>query len=264
MKSRLLAVAVVVMALAAAWRSTSAQNVSGMGMSVTLPVTCSVGTWTYLTSGTAGLYYCSGTNTWSVLSMLGGNIPTGGIIFIASGSCPTGYAEVSALNGKMIRGTVAANSNVGGTGGSDTITPAGTNSVPALTMNSYTPAGTNGTAAFTPAGTNAAITAGTPAGTNAASATTGNCAATNVAIGTGATNACKATAPNLAVSAQTFTGSALATHTHTFTGSGGTVPAETFTGTPAVLTGSVAAPAFTGTQVDSRAAYISLIGCAKS
>jgi hypothetical protein len=211
------------------------------------------------------LWLCTATNTWSQLGWASAaGVPTGAIIFVASGTCPSGYSEVAGLDGRMVRGTVAANGNVGGTGGSDTITPAGTNGAPALTMNSYTPAGTNGTAAFTPAGTNAAITAGTPAGTNSTSATTGNCAATNVAIGTGATNACKATAPNLSVTAQTFTGSALATHTHTFTGSSGTVPAETFTGSAAVLTGSVAAPTFTGTQFDNRAAYINLIGCSKS
>jgi hypothetical protein len=45
---------------------------------------------------------------------------------IDSGSCPAGYAEVAGLNGRTILGTVAANGNAGGTGGSATITPQGT------------------------------------------------------------------------------------------------------------------------------------------
>ncbi len=235
-------------------------------------------------------------STWTTIGWSTGGFTTGDIIFTAS-ACRTGFTEVSALNGRMVRGTVAANMNVGQTGGADAVTPtftgnavtssavsagtpAGTNSAPALTMNSYTPTGVNGTASFTPAGTNAAITAGTPAGTNGASATSGNCAATSIAAGTGATTACKATAPNLTVSAQTFTGSALATHTHTFTGSSGTVPAETFTGQAATLTGTVAAPTFTGSAlathahattatgtisaVDTRAAFLYLIACQKN
>lgn len=55
-----------------------------------------------------------------------GGIPSGAILIIVSGSCPTGYTEETSLNGKTLLGTLAANGNVGGTGGSDTITPAGT------------------------------------------------------------------------------------------------------------------------------------------
>jgi hypothetical protein len=56
-----------------------------------------------------------------------GGLPSGVIMFIDSGTCPAGWTEVTAFNGKTIFGTLAANSDVGGTGGSDTITPAGTN-----------------------------------------------------------------------------------------------------------------------------------------
>ncbi len=52
----------------------------------------------------------------------GTTIPSGLITFIAAGTCPTGWSEVSALNGKFLRGTLAANDDVGNTGGSDTIT----------------------------------------------------------------------------------------------------------------------------------------------
>lgn len=181
-------------------------------------------------------------------------VPSGAIIAITSGACATGWTEATDLAGKMLYGTIAANGDIGGTGGSDTVTPAGTNSAPAFTgsalgthlhgVGTYagaaasagTPAGTNSTSTVTPLGTIAwpagvptytgsqvtsgATTGGTPAGTNSTSATSGNCAATNIAAGTGSTTACKATAPNLTVTAQTFTGSALATHTHTVTASG--------------------------------------------
>lgn len=53
-------------------------------------------------------------------------LPTGIIILKTSGTCDTGWTEVTALNGKLLRGTVAANGNVGTTGGNSTITPAGT------------------------------------------------------------------------------------------------------------------------------------------
>src|SRR5258708_1968282 len=90
----------------------------------------------------------------------GPQIPTGAIILIDGtvlSSCPVGFTEIAALASKSLRGTVAANGDVGGGTGSDTATPVGTNSAPALTMNSYTPAGTNGSVSFTPAGTNGAI-----------------------------------------------------------------------------------------------------------
>ncbi len=185
------------------------------------------------------------------------SLPQGSIVLLITGSCPARTTEVSGLNGKMLRGTLSANGDVGTLGGNATVTPAGAVSQPTLTMNAYTPTGTVAAPTFTgspgtvpaevftggagtvpaqtftgapgtvPAqvftgssATTSAVSAGTPAGTNAATATSGNCAATNLAIGTGATTACKATAPNLAVPAETFTGSALSTHTHTLTATG--------------------------------------------
>ena len=65
-------------------------------------------------------------------------IGTGTIILIESGTCPTGFAEATALSGKVLVGTVDANSDVGTTGGADTITPAGTVAAPTF-------AGTAGT-----------------------------------------------------------------------------------------------------------------------
>lgn len=51
----------------------------------------------------------------------------GDIVIRLSGDCGTGFTEVAELADKMLRGTVAANLNQGGTGGSDTITPEGVN-----------------------------------------------------------------------------------------------------------------------------------------
>lgn len=188
-----------------------------------------------------GLYFCSNVNgTWNKVGWTTSAVPQGGIIFVASGACPTSYTEVTSLNGKMFRGTVSGNTDVGGTGGADSVTPVFTGSSGTIPAETFT-----GSSA-----TSSAVSAGTPAGTNGATATSGNCAATNLAIGTGATTACKATAPNLTVPAETFTGSALATHTHTLTATGtnGTV---SFT------------PAGTIAAVDNRPAYIKLIGCSK-
>lgn len=107
-------------------------------------------------------------------------VPAGMITFINSGTCPTGWTEVN-LGANYLLATVAANGDVGTTGGS------------------------NGTSS---------VSGGTPAGTNSATATTGNCSST-VKVGTSSSSACSATAPNLTVPAETFTGSALAPHSHT-------------------------------------------------
>lgn len=64
----------------------------------------------------------SGTAIVGVACGGGGSVPIGAIVFVISGSCPAGYAEVAALNGRMPVGTLAANANVGTTGGSDSIT----------------------------------------------------------------------------------------------------------------------------------------------
>jgi hypothetical protein len=62
-----------------------------------------------------------GDGTW--VAQAGGGLPAGVVVMVASGACPSGYTEVSALNGKMPLGTLDANANVGGTGGADNITP---------------------------------------------------------------------------------------------------------------------------------------------
>lgn len=195
-----------------------------------------------------------------------GLLPPGAIVLIISGTCPTGFTEVSALNGKFILGTVAANSNVGTSGGSASVTPTATSTTPTFTgtanqttssVSAGTPAGTNSTVAFTPAGTNATA-AFTPAGTNGtvtSGATSGGTPAGTVnATGTTAIVVTTGSGNNVAAQAHThtFTGNALATHTHsvpaeTFTGSAGTVPAEVFTGTAA----TIGAETFTGSALSA-------------
>ena len=168
-----------------------------MSVVTALPSTCTTSALV-VRSSDATLHICTSTNTWTQLGWSPNTVFPGGIVFIDTGTCPAGWTEVSGLNGRTVMGTVAANGNVGGTGGSDSVTPT-----------------------FTGASvTSSAVSAGTPAGTNGASATSGNCAATNILAGTGSGTACKAAAPNLTVTAQTFTGSALGTHTHTTTATG--------------------------------------------
>ena len=185
------------------------------------------------------------------------SLPSGVILPIVSGSCPAGTTENDSLAGVMLYGTTSANMDVGGTGGSNTVTPGGTNSTPTLAMNSYTPVGTNSTVSFTPAGTNAtasftpagnnsagtiswpagvptfsgasdttsSVSAGTPAGTNGTA--TLSSVGTKMVTTSGTTFAfttlagtASAASANITVPAETFTGAALAGHTHTVTPTG--------------------------------------------
>ncbi len=233
------------------------------------PATCNTGDKFYLTLTGGGVYLrCAGTNFWT---------PTlaPGLLYLSLAACPTGFVEVAGVNGKMLRGTVAANGNVGQSGGSDSVTPTFTGSAwsaPAIAWPVGVPTFT-GSAGTVPAqtftgssATSSAVSAGTPAGTNGASGTSGNCAATNIAAGTGSTTACKATAPNLTVTAQTFTGSALSTHTHTVTATGtnGTAaftPAGTVAWPGGVPTLGAYTPIGTISAVDTRAGYLNVIVC---
>lgn len=76
--------------------------------------------------------YCTGLGTAIKMAKYSdaGGIPVG-LIALSLTTCPTGWAEASALNGVMLRGTVAANGNVGTPGGADARTPAGTIAYPA-------------------------------------------------------------------------------------------------------------------------------------
>lgn len=92
------------------------------------PSTCITGDrYTYTSSGAADL--CTAPNTWI------SEIPSGLIGMVISGTCPAGWGEVAALNGVTVLGTLSANGDVGTTGGSDTITPAGVNAPNTTTGN---------------------------------------------------------------------------------------------------------------------------------
>lgn len=173
-------------------------------------------------------------------------VAPGQITLILSGTCPTGFSEVTALNGKTIIGTLAANGNVGTTGGSDTITPTGTVAAPVFTGAALP------THTHVLTGVTAASSAGTPTGTvGAINATATPTLTSAVAAGQNVANFVH-THP-----APTFTGISMPTHNHapgTLTNSG------VSGGTPS---GTNSAPTFTGASFDNRSAFIRVIFCSK-
>jgi len=214
-----------------------------------------------------GPYWCSAANTWSLIGE-----PAGLIGMVETGTCPTGYTQVTSIDGRMALATLAAHGDVGTTGGSDNITPAGTNSAPVFTGNledttdvsAGTPAGTNSAATFTG---NGAVLTGTvsqptfagDAVTAASTAATPDLVAADV-TGAGVSPVTTATGtvsqPTLSMdsytptgtnSAATFTGNALPTHEHEVT-----------------ATGTNSAPTFTGTQFDNRSGFMRVIFCKKA
>jgi len=92
----------------------------------TLPSTCTTGEGFFLTSSTSTrLHECTAENTWTSAASTSGQgaaLPSGAIVLILSGTCPAGFTQETALNGRFVLGTVAANGDVGTTGGSDSIT----------------------------------------------------------------------------------------------------------------------------------------------
>ncbi len=173
-------------------------------------------------------------------------VAPGQITLILSGTCPAGFSEVSALNGKTLVGTVAANGNVGTTGGADTITPVGTVAAPVFTG---TPLAGH---THTLTGLTANVSAGTPTGTVGSVNATATPALTSA-------NAAGQNVANFVHThpAPTFTGISMPTHNH---GPGTLANSATSAGTPA---GSNSAPAFTGTSLDNRSAFVRVIFCSK-
>lgn len=236
-------------------RRASSQALPGLTVGPVLPATCGQGASYLLTTGQAALYVCTATNTWATIS----GIPAGAILLVTAGSCPSDYAEVTALNGRMVRGTLAANGNVGTTSGSDAVTPTFTgNAIASTAVSAGTPAGTNSAPTFSGSalashahelpwqipstttsrqiavatfgqGTSRAATAVSAAGT-----------ATTTSAAVALSQAVTAGMPAGTVTAPTFTGSALGTHQHTTT-----------------ATGTISA-------VDTRSAYTHVLFCQKS
>lgn len=162
-----------------------------------------------------------------------------GSIIISLTSCPSGYNQVTALEGVTLRGTLLVNGDVGNTGGSDLLAATGTISAPTFTGNSVN---------------SSSVSGGTPSGTVSQPIFAGDAvASTKVSGGT----------PSGTVDAPVFTGTALGTHAHTegtltaaaqiFTGSSSTVGAQTFTGSSS----TVGAQTFTGSSSTVAAQTIS-------
>lgn len=205
-------------------------------------------------------------------------LSSGDIVIRLSGSCGAGFTEVTSLDGRMLRGTTIANSDAGGTGGSDTITPAGTVSQPTFTgdalgghahgTGTYATSAHAGTAVadhashthtytdvvnHTHVQTNNSATTGGLLGWGAADASTNNAQATGYStqnpaggVATGTTNGPGAT----------LTHSVTQPSAHTLSGSSESVSG----GTPA---GTVTQPTFTGAQFDNKPAFTKVILCQK-
>ena len=168
-----------------------------------------------------------------------GSLNTGDIVIRVSGACGTGFTEVATLSGKVVRGTTNANGDVGGTGGADTITPAGSVSAPTLTMNAIT-------SVINHTHTISITDPGHTHTQNVNSATTG---ATN---GYGVD-----TSTNTPTASGYSTASATTGITASSANPGGGVASITPTGT-------ASAPTFTGTQFSNLPAYTKVIFCEKS
>lgn len=206
-------------------------------------------------------------------------LPAGSIILKVSGTCPVGFSEVSALDGKTLFGTLNSHADVGGTGGNDSITPAGTNSTPVFIgsalgthahgVGTYATSAHSGTAvadhaSHTHTYTDVvnhthlqqyhSATTGPNTGPTTAPDTSSN---TPTSWGLATQN------PSGGVATGTTAGpSATLTHgvtqpsAHTVSGSSEAVSG----GTP---TGTNTAPVFTGTQFDNRSAFVKVIFCSK-
>lgn len=208
----------------------------------------------------------------------GGGVSAGDIVMRVSGSCGTGFTEVSAMDGVFPIGTLAANGNVGGTGGSDNITPAGTVSQPTFSGDALSghahATGTYATSAHsgTAVADHASHTHTYTDVVNHVHVQTNNSATTGGLLGWGAADTSTNTAQNTGYSTANPTGgvatgttngpSATLTHSvtqpndHTMSGSSQSVSG----GTPA---GTVSQPTFTGTQFDNRPAFKRVIFCQK-
>ena len=190
--------------------------------------------WSDTTTGTLKRYNGA---SWSEVGGGGSAVPTGSIVLIEAGACPSGYTEVSALNGRTLVGTLDANANVGTTGGADSITPAGTNGAPTFTGTPFSSV-INHTHPVTDPGHTHVITSQT--------ATTGS--ATSYEHGVIDTSSADTEASEVTASATTGV--------TTSNPAGGVASI-----TPA---GTNSAPVFTGTAFDNRSAFLRVIACKKT
>jgi hypothetical protein len=206
--------------------------------------------------------------------------PVGSIFLSVVATDPAvllGYGTWQAIGtGRVLVGLDAGNpqfDTLEKTGGALAVTPTGSNSAPALTMNPFTPAGTVAAPVFTGNSvTSSAVSPGTPAGTNSAPTFSGSALAAHahelplqivsntshrlLAQATFGSGTSRAAASAAAADSANTTSAAVALSQGVSAGTpAGTVSAPTFTGTvmgthqhTTTATGSNSAPAFTGTQ----------------
>lgn len=205
-------------------------------------------------------------------------LTSGDIVWRVSGPCGTGFTELSSMNGRTPIGTTTANGNLGTTGGSDTITPAGTNA--ALTF--------TGTAWSAPA---VSWPAGVPTHTGTTASFTGNASSCvvnhnhNLATGTGTTGNFSQVIGTVDTSSGGTGGTPTQTALGTLSGNPTANGAATCTpagsvsitaqgtiawpaGVPTIASytpaGTINTPTFTGTQFDNRSAFTRGIFCQKN
>lgn len=192
---------------------------------------CVTGTRVTQTTATLGqnIWTCIN-GAWAQQTGAGGagaSLPAGAIVLIVAGTCPSGFAEETALNGKTLLGTLAAGGDVGTTGGSDTLTPSGTVSSISAVINH-----THAVSVTDPGHTHVqqrhATTTGSLTGVTAA--------------------------PDASSSAPQAAGPATASGATGITAS---------TQNPAGAVSSIT-PTFTGTPADNRSAFVKVIFCRKT
>jgi hypothetical protein len=175
----------------------------------------------------------------------GGGVPSGAIVLIVSGTCAglgAGWTEEASLAGKFVLGTTNGAGDIGGTGGADSITPAGNNAGGAVDAHAGTAVADH--ASHTHTYTD--VVAHTHVVTSQ-TATTGG--ATSYEHGTLDTSSAEAEATEVTGStggANGTTAGPSATLAHSVTQPN----AHTFT-----------QPTWTGTQFDNRPAFLKVIFC---
>lgn len=190
-------------------------------------------------------FYSSG---WICLGAAAPPTPTGILAFVASGTCPSGWTEDTALDGNYVLSTTHAHGDVGTTGGSSSYTPTGTVTASTFTGTPATLTGSVAAPTFT--GVSATLTGSVAApsflgtlatltGSVTAPAFTGSSA--NVSFGSisfagsgGTTGATSGGTPAGTNTLGAFTEGVITwpVGVPAFNGSAGTVPAQIFTGTP--------------------------------
>ena len=161
-----------------------------------------------------------------------------GLLILSSNgtSCPPGSVEATDLVDRTLVTTSIAAANAGTTGGNDSITPSGTNSMPTFTGNSF-----NGVITHTHS-----VNVTDPGHTHGQTV--------NSATNGGLSGYTPDASTNTPAASGYSTASATTGITASATAPGGAVASITPTGT-------VSAPTFTGVQFDNRSAFVRVIVC---